>query len=77
MQRCQYPELSLHKLEHDALTRQAQELQKKFRAGTVSISIEVMRFLTSWLDHHITQLDQRFAAYAARKGMAVELPAHR
>ncbi len=41
----QYPEYAAHKQEHDALTRQVAELQKKFREGNATIPFEVLDFL--------------------------------
>lgn len=66
MQRCGYPNLAAHKLEHQALTNQALGLQKNFRAGKLMMSVEIMTFLTNWLDKHITKVDMQYAPHMVK-----------
>jgi hemerythrin len=54
MEVCGYPELESHHEEHRALTREVQELQRRFRNNDPSLTREEMlSFLTAWLNHHI------------------------
>lgn len=58
-----YPKYNDHKSEHDDLTRQALELQGKFRDRNITISFEVMEFLSDWLKKHTTESDQEYVAF--------------
>ena len=65
-----YPAAAAHKKEHDALTRQVLEVQKKYQSGrTVALSLEVMNFLKNWLVNHIQASDQKYGPYLNSKGI--------
>ncbi|HTZ47337.1 MAG TPA: bacteriohemerythrin [Verrucomicrobiae bacterium] len=65
-----YPAAAAHKKEHDALTRQVLEVQKKYQRGqTVALSLEVMNFLKNWLVNHIQASDQKYGPYLNSKGI--------
>jgi hemerythrin-like metal-binding protein len=56
-----YSQLAAHSAEHKKLTAQVCELRDKFRAGKVTISMEVMVFLKNWLADHILSRDMAYA----------------
>ena len=58
-----YPEAAAHKAQHDQLTAQVLDLQKKFRAGNSTLTVELMTFLENWLQRHIAGSDQQYSAY--------------
>jgi hemerythrin len=62
-----YPEAAGHKAQHDQLTAQVLDLQKKFRAGDTGLTISLMMFLKNWLEHHIAGSDQQYSAYIRGK----------
>ncbi len=64
-----YPGYEEHKREHDELTRQVQELNAKFTAGSASFSMEMMRFLKAWVIEHIMQSDKKYSAFLNDKGI--------
>lgn len=65
-----FPALAAHKAEHDALTKQVVEVEKKFRAGaTAVLSLEVMNFLKNWLVKHILGTDKGYTAFLNGKGI--------
>jgi hemerythrin len=65
-----YPDYLSHKAEHDALTRQVMEVQKKYKAGaSVVLSMEVMSFLKNWLVKHIMGTDKAYRPYLNAKGV--------
>ena len=70
MQDHKYPAFAAHKAEHDALTNKALELQKNFEQGRVAMSVEVLQFLKSWLEHHIQQIDRAYAPFLRSKQVA-------
>ena len=65
-----YPDAASHKKEHDELTRQVVEVQKKYKAGaTGTLSIEVMTFLKEWLVKHIMGCDKKYGPHLNGKGI--------
>jgi len=56
-----YSKLAGHQDVHKHLTNQVYELRDKFQAAKLSITIEVMHFLKSWLADHIMVHDQAYA----------------
>ncbi|KPL76552.1 hemerythrin [Ornatilinea apprima] len=61
MARAGYAGLAAHREEHRALTRQVEELQDQHRAGSRTLSLEVMVFLKDWLVNHIQKTDQKYS----------------
>jgi len=70
MQEHRFPGFAAHKTEHDALTKKATELQRNFEQGRVAMSVEVLQFLKSWLEHHIQQVDHAYAPFLRSKAVA-------
>jgi hemerythrin len=65
-----YPEAAAHKQQHDALTRQVLDVQRKYAAGAVAtVSLEVMHFLRDWLINHIQGTDQKYRPHLNAKGI--------
>ena len=65
-----YPATAPHKHEHDALTRQVLEVQRKHAAGSATtLSLEVMQFLKNWLINHIQGSDQKYRAHLNANGI--------
>ncbi len=65
-----YPAAAAHKHEHDALTQQVIEVQQKYMSGaSAALSIDVLRFLKSWLINHIQGSDQKYRPHLNAKGI--------
>jgi hemerythrin len=65
-----YPEAVPHKQQHDALTRQVLDVQRKYAAGAAAtVSLEVMHFLRDWLIKHIQGTDQKYRSHLNAKGI--------
>lgn len=65
-----YPDAAPHKQQHDALTRQVLDVQRKYAAGaTATVSLEVMHFLRDWLINHIQGSDQKYRPHLNGKGI--------
>jgi hemerythrin-like metal-binding protein len=62
-----YPELASHKALHDDLVRQVKELEEKYTAGSMTLSIMTMHFIKDWLTHHILEEDRKIAEYLKLK----------
>jgi hemerythrin-like metal-binding protein len=58
-----YPDAERHTKEHDDLTAQVLELQKRFIEGDLIISFELLDFLYDWLMTHTGDSDIRFAKF--------------
>ncbi len=64
-----YPDYVKHKREHDDLTRRVVEFQKTFRAGSATISFELLDFLRDWLAKHTLGTDRKYATFMNAKGV--------
>jgi len=47
--------------------RQVLELEEKYAAGTMILSIMTMHFLKDWLTNHIQEEDRKLAAFLQTK----------
>ncbi|MHC1728833.1 MAG: bacteriohemerythrin [Syntrophobacteraceae bacterium] len=65
-----YPEFEEHKAKHDKMTQKVLEVQKSFKDGKTSITIEVMDFLEKWVDQHIMVTDKKYAPFLNGKGVS-------
>jgi hemerythrin len=65
-----YPASAAHKGEHDALTSQVLDVQRQYEGGAAAtLSLEVLRFLKTWLTNHIQGSDQKYRAHLNAKGI--------
>jgi hemerythrin len=55
--------MDAHVAEHRKLAEQVLDLQRKYAAGKLTITMEIMHFLRDWLDHHIRRSDQLVAQH--------------
>jgi hemerythrin len=65
----QYPAYTLHKSEHEHLTKTVLEFQGKFQRNEVGLTIEVMDFLKDWLGKHILGSDKRYGPFLNAQGV--------
>jgi hemerythrin len=65
-----YPAAAPHRQEHAALTGQVLDVQRKYAAGAnAALSIDVLRFLKTWLINHIQGSDQKYRPHLNGKGI--------
>ncbi|MCX7289508.1 bacteriohemerythrin [Janthinobacterium sp.] len=62
-----YPEYDAHKLHHEDLIKQMNDLQARL-AGGEAITFELMHFLRNWLTHHIMEGDKRYTEHFLSRG---------
>jgi hemerythrin len=62
-----YLEFTSHKAEHDKFTSKIERLSRDFQQGAAGLSIELMDFLTSWLQDHILNTDQKYSAVVSQR----------
>jgi hemerythrin len=63
-----YPELLIHRIEHDRLLRTVQAFQDEFFRGQAQLTVQLMDFLKTWLQKHILGSDQRYVQFFAGRG---------
>jgi hemerythrin-like metal-binding protein len=66
MRRAGYKGMAAHIQEHRKLTAQVHDLRDKFRAGRITVSMQLLTFLKDWLQHHILGSDVTFAQTVLR-----------
>jgi len=64
-----YTESITHKMEHDALTKKAVELQTQYKAGKMVMTTQVANFLKEWLSGHILGSDKKYVPFLVGKGV--------
>lgn len=64
-----YPEKDSHKKEHVAFVQKVTEFKDGFENGKLSLSIEVMTFLSNWLRNHIKVIDKKYSRFFNEKGL--------
>jgi hemerythrin len=64
-----YPEADSHKKEHASFTKKVSEFNDGFQKGRVLLSIELMKFLSDWLQNHIKGSDKKYAPFFNERGL--------
>ena len=64
-----YPDTEKHLQEHENFVQKIGEFKEKFDKGNTSLSIEVVRFLSTWIENHITTVDQKYSEFLNSKGV--------
>jgi hemerythrin len=62
-----YAEYEAHKIIHDDLTRRTRELKDQLDRGNDLITMDVMLFLSNWLNVHILEVDKKYVPYLGSK----------
>jgi hemerythrin-like metal-binding protein len=57
-----YSKFAAHQAIHKTLTAQVVDLREKYRANKLTLTLQVMQFLKSWLGDHIMGHDHQYAA---------------
>ncbi len=58
-----YPDTAAHLKLHDALVEKVMEFKNSFDNGSASLSMDLMRFLTDWLNTHILKSDMKYVPF--------------
>ena len=56
-----YSNVSNHQVIHQKLTKEVSDLRDRYRANKLTLTLDVMRFLKSWLSDHILVHDMAYA----------------
>ena len=68
-QKVKYPGAAEHKKEHVAFVEKVTEFKKDFDAGRATISVNILLFLSKWLQNHIKGTDQKYSSFLNEKGI--------
>jgi hemerythrin len=71
MEQANYAELEAHKLEHQKLVEQLDQLCRKHLTEDKPIYFEVLRFLKTWLKEHIMGVDTKYSIALQQTGFAL------
>jgi hemerythrin-like metal-binding protein len=69
MKKYGYPDLTVHKKEHDKFVTKVTELEEKFNSGKVIVSFEITSFLKDWWKNHIQVVDQKYSDFFIKSGL--------
>lgn len=64
-----YPEAAEHKKEHASFIQEITKFKADFESGKISISIDVMKLLSGWLQKHIKGTDQKYTKFFNDNGI--------
>lgn len=64
-----YPETDSHKREHEAFVRKVVEFKAGFEAGRLGLSLQIMDFLSHWLQNHIKGVDKQYGPFLNAQGL--------
>jgi hemerythrin len=64
-----YPDKDRHRQEHKGFTRKVAAFKDEFEAGKRMLSMEIMMFLSDWLQNHIKVVDKKYAPFLNAKGL--------
>jgi len=65
----QYPDAVAHKKEHAAFVQKVTDFKKEFDAGRVTVSVNILQFLSKWLQNHIKGTDQKYSSFLNENGI--------
>ncbi len=66
MRKTAYPQFIPHKIEHDRLIRQIEDMRKRFAAGQIGLSKDTIVFIRTWLCDHIVKIDKHLGEWLAK-----------
>jgi hemerythrin len=62
-----FPELEMHRKEHDLFSKRVLEMQQDYTSGRRNLTLEILSFLHNWLASHIQLSDVEFGAFYIAK----------
>jgi hemerythrin len=64
-----YSDALAHKREHADFVKKVTEFRSGLESGKLSLSLDVMNFLSDWLQNHIKVVDKKYAPFFNEKGL--------
>lgn len=66
MRKTAYPQFIPHKIDHDRLLGQIDDLRKRYEAGQIGLSQDTFVYIRTWLCDHIMKIDRRLGEWLAK-----------
>ena len=63
MKMCTYPYIDKHKLEHQEAIKKVNKLVLEYERGKQDVIIEMLKFLSAWLQEHILETDRKYIPF--------------
>jgi hemerythrin len=64
-----YPEAATHKREHAEFVKKVAGFKAELDAGRASLSVDMLRFLSGWLQTHIKGTDKKYTDFLNARGI--------
>jgi len=64
-----YPGFAAHKKEHEGFVSKIEDTKKKYEEGSITLTIPLIDFLTSWIKEHILKSDFAYSPFLIKAGM--------
>ncbi len=64
-----FPDYLQHRSEHRNFVAKVQGFHSSFKAGSLSLSLDIMHFLKDWLSNHILVKDKVYGSFFNQKGL--------
>ena len=58
-----YPDLNKHTLEHEGAIQKVNKLVLDYERDLQTVDIELLKFLSDWIQNHILQVDRKYIPY--------------
>ena len=68
-QQVKYPDAAAHKKEHVEFVNKVTDFKKEFDEGRATVSVNILQFLSKWLQNHIKGTDQKYSSFLNEKGI--------
>jgi hemerythrin len=63
MEMYNYPDTNKHILEHEGAIQKVNKHVLEYKLGQQTVDIELLKFLSDWLQNHILQVDRNYIPY--------------
>jgi len=64
-----YSDAENHTQEHASFIQKVSDFKEKFTTSRLSLTIEVMNFLSNWLKNHILNSDKKYSSFFNQNGL--------
>ena len=68
MKKYGYPHFQKHYDEHNAIKTKLGDLHKKCVEGDILHTMEILKFITHWIDNHLKDIDMNYGPFLVEKG---------
>jgi hemerythrin len=63
MEMYNYPDMNKHILAHEEAIQKVNKLVLEYKLGQQTVDIELLKFLSDWIQNHILQVDRKYIPY--------------